>query len=420
MKKLFLITGFLIASFTLFSQADYKPGYIITNDNDTLRGYINIKSNEVNSQRCEFKQSNENEKKIYTPGEIKGYRIEGMKYYISKEVKMDSVSKIIYLEYLVDGIADLYYLKDGDRSLYFIEKNGELYTLTSEEEIVHYTPQSITEERKRGGKAVEYTRQSNKYIGMLNIAFNDCPELKTKINSTGFSYGPLIKITKEYHKKMCLGYECIDYSKSTEKNIFIEPVAGVIITKVGLETSKQTKNYRSYIIGANVRFLPLHSHYVWNLLIGINYSQFRLDEIFRHNLDEAIGIVNPAKIKANYSIISIPISIEYTFPFGKLSPFLMGTLTNCILINDEYESRGVYENLDGSYVLGFPDEKFELKKYHYGLGGGAGLKYKTNDKTYAYLKCAYEYRKCASSSMEIYDYLTYNSIIVTMGFGFRL
>jgi len=417
--KLLLICGVLFISLSLFGQSDFKPGYIITHENDTLRGFIDLKANSINSNHCDFKPNENTDPKTYFPKDIKAYRIADLKYYVAREVKPDSIQITLFLEYLVDGIADLFYLRKDDKDMYFLEKDGEMYQLTSEERLVNYTAQSITEARKYGGKSVNYYRRTNKYLGLLNIAFSDCPELKTKINNTDFAYKPLIKLTKEYHDKMCSDAKCIDYSKSTKNRVYIEPVAGVIFSRNGMLTSHQYENNVSYIVGANVRLLPLQSHYVWNLLIGINYSQNKLENIFSHDLEFDASVVDPVKIKADYSIIRIPISVEYTFPMGKLSPLLIATYSNCFLVNASSEARAVYMNNDDSYTLGTPYNQV-LQKFDYGVGGGVGLKYKNGVRSYGYLKCEYEYRASYSINAEIFDYLKTNSVMITFAYGFRL
>ena len=111
LNRIFFISLLAISSIS-YGQRDYKPGYIITNKNDTVHGFINLKSNYQNSRQCEFKRNIDQEPDTYLPFDIKGYRVENSKFYVSKEVPLNDTTEKVFLEYLVEGIVNLYYLKD--------------------------------------------------------------------------------------------------------------------------------------------------------------------------------------------------------------------------------------------------------------------------------------------------------------------
>lgn len=57
MKLLILFFAILIASATsLFAQFDFRPGYVVTSENDTLHGLIDCKGNKANARKCVFRQ----------------------------------------------------------------------------------------------------------------------------------------------------------------------------------------------------------------------------------------------------------------------------------------------------------------------------------------------------------------------------
>jgi len=457
-----VISGLFLSCALAFGQVDYEPGYIVKNNNDTLWGFINLKANNVNCKKCEFTTDKSVPARTYYPGDIQVYKIENNKYYVSKEVTLDSVPVKLFLEYLVDGIADLFYVRLDEEDYYFLEKGGEMYRLSNEAKTVHYTANS-TAEARRYGEGGTFVQHSNQYIGMLSIAFSDCPDLKNEINKTGFNYKQLIKLTKDYHNKMCSGSglidytksqqsvadskpresssesasagnskpqgseakdkpvensgsACISYSKSANGKVFLEPYLGIIYSRLGLLTSKQYDNNTNYIAGLNLRLLPARSHYLWNLLLGVNFSQNSIEKKFYHNLDDYI---NPVLIHADYSLLRIPISIEYTFPTGKLRPFIMATYTNSFLLNATSEARPVYEYPGGTSTIGAPYDE-EIETIDFGVGGGFGLKYSNGDKGYGFLKCEYEYRLSYASFNAVTDNLNAHSIIFAVGYGFKL
>ena len=119
-----------------FGQGNFRPGYIVTYNSDTLRGFIKLKSNFENSKSCIFKTEKNQIPKILSPDDIRAYRIENGKYYLSKEIEIDSLKKKVFLEYLVNGIVNLYYYKDPLNEYYFIEKDKILSRLSNEGSIV--------------------------------------------------------------------------------------------------------------------------------------------------------------------------------------------------------------------------------------------------------------------------------------------
>ncbi|HBO74436.1 MAG TPA: hypothetical protein DD653_07055, partial [Marinilabiliales bacterium] len=213
-----------ILSTALLGQNDFKPGYILKTTGDTVHGYINLRSNYLNGKECEFRPVLIGESSFYLPGQILSYRVENTKMYVTKTVELDHKTQTLFMEFLVDGVIDLYYYKDLQNEYYFVEKEGALYPLTNEE-------------RELIRDDVRYRQNSNQYKGMLTFIFNDAPEIATKINRTPFEYKALINLTKDYHAMVCGNEVCIDYTKSTYLKINLEPTIGYIHSSLGLETS---------------------------------------------------------------------------------------------------------------------------------------------------------------------------------------
>jgi len=80
MKKLSLI-ALLVISISQVISSQFKEGYIINNDNDTIRGYINWQGSIINSNRCEFKLTPEGESRRFKPGDISAFRFNDSKFF---------------------------------------------------------------------------------------------------------------------------------------------------------------------------------------------------------------------------------------------------------------------------------------------------------------------------------------------------
>lgn len=207
MRQLFILLCLIIAA-GVYSQDNFVKGYVITNDNDTLNGYIDFRTNSYNSTLCRYKEflnSNITEMK---PGDIKAYRFLDIgKYYVSKNVEINGIAENYFLEYLVQGMLNLYYLPIENEEYYFFEDtSGKLIPVSKK-------PDKVLENRKL---AVD-----NRYKGVLSYIFKDYPLLSEKTKDANFSRSSMIEFTTEYHNMTCTtGEECIIFTNDY-KNKFL-------------------------------------------------------------------------------------------------------------------------------------------------------------------------------------------------------
>ncbi len=405
-KKCFLFCLiFLQFCFISFGQQGYRPGYIITYNSDTLRGFIKLKSNFENSKSCVFKEEKNQLPKVYSPDDIRVYRIENGKYYVSKEIEIDSLKKKIFLEYLVDGIIDLYYYKDPGREYYFIEKDTILSRLSNEGSMVTVKgtgPQGEYEDR--------YFKNSNQYKRILQYLFQESPKVLKEIPNTAFDYRPLIKITEDYHKSVCKDFNCIDFTKSTSKGLYLEPYLGIINSWLGLKTSKNIVYEIKPYIGLQLRLMPFKGFSMWNLLVGFNYSTNNFEGDFENNLNQ---YDLPYWIHTKYSIVRVPLTLEYNVPVEKLQPFFSLSYNNIFLSNINYEVIRVSPSTR--------DPEFTyFRKYQYGASLGLGLRYKFKDDFYIYLKNEFECRFPGANYGYVLDETRIYSWMINFGCGFKI
>lgn len=190
----------LLCSFS-YGQTDFRSGYIITNNHDTISGLIDYRGEVKNSRVCHFKKDSVTDENSFLPGEIFAYRFLNGKYYISKEVIINKQKNLIFAEYLLNGEADLFYYRDELGTYYFIEKEGvEIQELAIDKNVLT---------TKEG----TYIQESKKYIYVLKYMLNDCKDIEPQIQNVDLNRRSLVSITKKYHDYMCDGEECIIYEK---------------------------------------------------------------------------------------------------------------------------------------------------------------------------------------------------------------
>lgn len=205
MKKSELLIFLLVISINSFSQFDFKKGFIVTNNNDTIHGLIDNTNPNISSNYCFFKYDSSENVIKYSPNEIKAYGIKDAKLFVSKYITIDDLTEAVFLEYLVDGIIDLYYCERANDDFYFISKNNTLYPLSND----------FIDVNENGKRMV---RESKRYVGILNWLMSDAEGIKSEIYSTKLSHNSLIELSKNYHNIVCKDEKCVIYSKSQKKS----------------------------------------------------------------------------------------------------------------------------------------------------------------------------------------------------------
>jgi hypothetical protein len=222
--KYLMTAGFIFLSILgLMAQSDFRNGYIIKNDNDTVHGLINYKGNKANARKCIFKQNIDSENQLFSPNEIKGYRFTDGKNYVSKALGKENILEQIFLEYLINGIIDIYYYRDELGEHYLVDKgNSTMYELKNDEkeELINN---------------VRYIKESKEYIGILKAIFKDSPTLSKKAETIKLNHKTLIDIAHDYHNEVCNDQECIIYEKELPK---VKSTYGFIVGLNGMSISE--------------------------------------------------------------------------------------------------------------------------------------------------------------------------------------
>jgi hypothetical protein len=196
---LFLGLSLLPITFS-FSQKNLQNGYVVTLENDTLLGYIDYRNARYNSKKCVFHSEKDIQPIVYLPEDIQSYRLFNNKYYVSKKIKKESGEEWVFLEYLVNGITNLYYLRSIDGAHYFIEKGSEIFELTNKVSIV-------------SDGSNNYYRETKLYIGQLALVYSDAKQLQYAIKTAKFNRKTFIKLSEDYHNIVCTDRSCIIYER---------------------------------------------------------------------------------------------------------------------------------------------------------------------------------------------------------------
>jgi hypothetical protein len=390
-KVLFFIIIQLNFSETSFCQADFRQGYIITNSLDTIHGLINYRSNIRNAQNCLFKPSEDEKCTEYAAKDIFGYRFINDKYYVSKEVIIDSTKEKRFLEFLLHGVIDLYCLPDLNGIHYFIQKQGqnELIELQQTESEVFKN-------------SVKYTFVRKDYIGSLKTLFIDAPEIQNKIDYVELSRRSLLNISEDYHNQKCKGNKCIIYKKQLPKlKITIGITGGIHISDIYLPAKGTYIGTWSTIYYCNYKKLtrPLAGLYfnipfAYNKKISIQYESL----LSAMNIESSYypSSTSDQTYSINYKILYNRFYFRYEIFKWKFRPIiLLGGSIN--------------HNFDIQYTnVNKLDNPFKNVIY-YELSYGLGLAYKFSGEREIFC------RIINNNEFGIFDNLSAENIGFTMG-----
>lgn len=205
---LFVLTGTAI-----YSQSDYRPGYIVMNSGDTLKGEINLRSNDEMAVKCLFRPDKISPPQKYTPEELKEYRLDDGRYFIS--VKTPDHGPV-FMEYLVNGRLSLYFLSGKKENVFYLKKgNDTLLALPKEAEYV-----------MRDG--TQYRKQPVLTRGILMNATREAPQLLPEIQTIDpKSQKELIRLAVNYNETVCSDEKCVVYKKKIETKVYLQPYYGM-------------------------------------------------------------------------------------------------------------------------------------------------------------------------------------------------
>lgn len=330
MKYLYTIGLYLILTLNSSGQDEFRAGLIVLPGNDTLSGFIDYKTSQINSSTCNFKKNSEAKVITFLPEDIVSYKFANEQWFLSKEVKINGESGKYFLECLFDGIADLFFFvdKSGNRH-YFMEREEEFKRLYVEEKMV-----------SMGNKTFKSTKQS--FHVELRALIGNTPELTQKVSKVNLSHKSLLRFFTEYHNLVCPDSDCVKYSKQEIKvndnkwnfNLGVSASAfttGVRITKdinsplgfVNIALSKEER------IGRSTFLNQLHSYSVSPRLVfrmsKSNKAAFQLEALYRHTISSQNNITATVR---NYSF---PLLFSYTFrPYNNIRPFINIGINNTL------------------------------------------------------------------------------------------
>ena len=308
----------VITSISVVAQTNYVSGFIVTLEGDSLSVLVDSRGAIRNAHLCAYKKDFETKRVEYLPGEIKAYGFVDGKYYVSKNVVFQNDSTTLFLEYLINGIVDVYAYRDINDDYYFIEKEGMKITMLDDKD----------QRVKIDGK--DYMKKNNQYIGILKYTFNESPEIQKKSEKLTLNHSNLIKIAKDYHGYVCEGEECIVYEKRKSKVKFgIEALVGLDFHTLNYEGNVKSNIDYSFGLIGSMNLPWLNDNIGVNLLV--KYGKYDVSSKVENFSSPTSGTITSRYSEGNNLMNNLYFS--YTFPQGMFRPVFLVGFSYSIFIN---------------------------------------------------------------------------------------
>jgi len=171
MKKILFLVPCFLSVFISETQAQkyFQPGYVVTQEGDTLRGEMQVRSNTVLYKKAVLRR--EGSEQFFLPGEIAGYGFdEGNAFYAIPG--MNSFVQVMVLGYL-----SLY--KQDSR--YYLTQGEEIVVVSRTEGAGKIILANIFSRCLGSGEEVANARIEDKTMVERVVAYNECHESPSQV-----------------------------------------------------------------------------------------------------------------------------------------------------------------------------------------------------------------------------------------------
>jgi hypothetical protein len=173
----------LLAVLRANSQSDYRPGYVVLKNGDTLKGYVEYSLRSLHEKECVFRKDKASASTRYSPEELSGYGFHSGRQYAARIIPADGTDRSVFLQRLQSGRANLYLFDEK----FLIEKDSLVQL-----------PVPKKREVKKGDGI--YLAEDKLYVGFLNMAFADC---KVDLRSPAYEVRWISRAVEAYNQ--CAG-----------------------------------------------------------------------------------------------------------------------------------------------------------------------------------------------------------------------
>jgi len=361
MKRILLLAGFLLLVLTITSQVkiDYKPGYVVLINNDTVYGTLKTVPFPSLYTKVQFKGNKDVVDKTYSTDKVKSFHFEPGTTFEALVIRSmnqkDSTELTCFALRKLTGTVDLFIVYQPNGEERFFVRNSD-YGLS---------------ELKQPIETIQNQVFANKqYLSVLTKYLGNVPEFKVKVMQCSYYEGSFEKLISQYNAhfggsftpELNHSMSC-DWSLSGGLDYYlrnqIDDGLNVYGVELALEASfsNKEKNLKSeFVVGLSYRSFYSDQY----MTSRLRYDTVNVSSPIGHNsyilylYDEKVRV-----IQSGY-IIGLPMYFRYNDRTKLISPLLEGGVEPYVIQN-RYDA-GSFGSFQSKFELGL--------RYIIGLGVG--------------------------------------------------
>lgn len=389
MKHLLQFTAFLLALSLLLiiqpavAQSDYRPGYVVPSQGDTLQGLVSYRTGIQGANVIGFKQNEQATVVTYTPKDISGYGFPNDKNFQIKLLSQADTlaSEPVFMEELVRGNITLY---NYEGTFYVQKQDTQLHKLY------------ITTQEYYNSSGALAKRHVNHHISTLNMLMGDCFRMLTSIERVKLTQKNLVELVQEYNQ--CTSSEAQTVFKDEKPWIAVR--VGVIggISRTSLNFSAKDESY------LHLEHASFNSSTSPTLGLALSLNSPRINEhavlqlegrYFRGNFKAEpsytwFGTQYDNEIEFDLSALKLSAAVRYHLSGKRLQPFVnVGGFVNFFQQRDYTHRQYVKRTSTSTPEERINDDSNFVVQRQQGILAGAGT-YLNLKKTRLSVEARYE------------------------------
>ncbi|RWY55850.1 hypothetical protein [Mucilaginibacter gilvus] len=198
----FTLIVFLLFSITVSAQSNYKPGYIINAQNDTVKGFVDYKEWGRNPKQVLFKTTTANLPQKITTSVANGFGVDGLEYYNRAVVKVSTspveiaklsrgidttyITDTVFLKVIVSGNKLTFYKLTTDIKPVFYISDKQAKEITALNQYIYLSSES--------GELIKANPYTNQLLSLAETLQPDNKNLYASIDQTKYDEGELTRI----------------------------------------------------------------------------------------------------------------------------------------------------------------------------------------------------------------------------------
>jgi hypothetical protein len=298
------------------AQDKYLAGYYVTNNVDTVRGYIEYRANYKSGVK--FRPELRGPVQKLEIENIKSFGFNSGRVYsrVTNPLDQKNSGQQIFIRPIVDGEIDLYSYRG--KMIIGSEEKGQ-FALA-----------------KKGSNSTEAMKNLQKNTGVFNILFQECPTVKNEAQNVQIGEENLVKLIESYHNCRGISYNHIN-TKAGKRMFDMGIFVGQRMSSLSF-TGGDENNSVTYLGNTNFNTSSLPTFGIVSLVggkspssvlsfqSGISYSQGKHSGTSTFKTEDFGGydITQVSTTHLNYSVLSLSAGLRMTMRSNKINPYLAG------------------------------------------------------------------------------------------------